>query len=320
MLAGGVVAIVALALLRGRARLAGVIAAVLAVGIVGWNLTGEIGAAAGTNSISRTQAATLRHPFTWVDDITKQQPTLYLGEGEADQNPEWMLEFWNRSIVTVGSFDGSVGGPGPAGSPNLTENGSLYWTPDPANPGRQYAFAVEDYPCIDFAGTYRGRHFYRAGGGTKVWHLIQLTHPNRLRAVCNGIYPDGWSGAADSAYYRFSDGANGWLRVVVSRKDWGGKTGPSPVSILVAPLVITDRTPARAEPHEADDPAHDRQRADESLLAPCTRRPLRRGRARPEQVHTAAGRPNVGRRARPRGGGQLPVLQARAEARDAQHM
>jgi hypothetical protein len=251
VLAGGVVAIVALALLRKQTRLAGVLAAVLAIGIVGWNLTGEIGAAAGTNSISRTQAATLRHPFTWVDDITKQQPTIYLGEGEADQNPEWMLEFWNRSIVTVSSFDGTVGGPGPAGAPNLTENGSLYWTPDPANPGRQYAFAVEDYPCIDFAGTYRGRHFYRAGGGTKVWHLVQLTHPNRLRAVCNGIYPDGWSGAADSAYYRFSDGANGWLRIVVSRRDWSGKTGPSPVSILVAPLVITDaRQPALSRTKE----------------------------------------------------------------------
>jgi hypothetical protein len=245
VLAGGVVVIVALAFLRGRARLAGVLAAVMALGIVGWNLTGEISAAAGTNSISRTSAATLRHPFTWVDDITKQQPTIYVGEGEADQSPEWMLEFWNRSITAVSSFDGTVGGPGPSGAPNVKEDGSLYWTADPAVPGREYAYAVEDYPCVDFAGKYRGRHFYRAGGGTKVWHLVELTHPNRLRALCSGIYPDGWSGAADSAYYRFSDGANGWLRVVVSRRDWGGPTGPSPVHILLAPLVITsERQPA----------------------------------------------------------------------------
>ena len=123
-LVGGVVALVAMPALRRGRRLAGAIAAVLALGIVAWNLTGEISAAAGTNSISRTAAATLRHPFTWVDDITHQQPTIYLGEGEADQNPEWMLEFWNRSIVTVGSLDGSVGGPGPAGSPNLAANGT----------------------------------------------------------------------------------------------------------------------------------------------------------------------------------------------------
>jgi hypothetical protein len=238
VLGGGLVTLVALPALRERTRVAATIAAVLAVGIVGWNLTGEISAAAGTNSIGRTAGATLRQPFTWVDDITHQQPTIYLGEGEADQNPEWMLEFWNRSIVTVGSLDGSVDGPGPSGSPNLAADGTIYWTADPANPGRQYAYAVEDWPCVDFAGTYRGRHFFRAGGGTKAWHLIQLTHPNRLRAECVGIYPDGWSGAADSRYFRFSEGKGGWLRIVVSRRDWGGATGPSPVHVLLAPLLI----------------------------------------------------------------------------------
>jgi hypothetical protein len=238
MLAGGVVALVALPALRSRARVATTVAAVLALAIVAWNLTGELSAAAGTNSIGRTAAATLRHPFTWVDNITHGQSTIYLGEGEADQNPEWMLEFWNRSIATVGSLDGSVGGPGPAGAPNLTANGELYWTGDPANPGRQYAYAVEDWPCVDLAGTYRGVHYYRAGGGTKAWRIVQLTHPNRLRAECVGIYPDGWSGASDSQYFRFSEGKGGWLRIVVSRKDWGGKTGPSPVQVLLAPLLI----------------------------------------------------------------------------------
>jgi len=149
-----------------------------------------------------------------------------------------MLEFWNRSIVTVGSLDGTVDGPGPAGAPNLTKNGTIYWTSNPRNPGRQYAYAVEDWPCVDFAGTYRGKHYYRAGGGMKAWHLVQLTHPNRLRAECVGIYPDGWSGAADSQYFRFSEGKGGWLRIVVSRRNWGGPTGPSPVHILLAPLVI----------------------------------------------------------------------------------
>jgi hypothetical protein len=184
--AGGLGAFLVVGRLR-RPRVVGAFVTVLALAIVAWNLTGEISAAAGTNSIGRTAGATLRHPFTWVDDITHQQPTIYLGEGEADQNPEWMLEFWNRSIVTVGSLDGSVGGPGPAGSPNLAANGEIYWTGDPANPGRQYAYAVEDWPCVDFAGTLRGTHYYKAGGGFKPWRLIQLTHPNRLRAECVGI-------------------------------------------------------------------------------------------------------------------------------------
>ena len=240
----GFVAFLALGRLR-RATLSALLTAVIALGIVAWNLTGEISAAAGTNSISRTAAATLRHPFTWVDDITHGKPTIYLGEGEADQNPEWMLEFWNRSIVTVGSLDGSVDGPGPSGSPNLTTGGELYWTNDPANPGRQYAYAVEDWPCIDFAGTYRGVHYYRAGGGTRPWRLIQLTHPNRLRAECVGIYPDGWTGAADSQYFRFSEGKGGWLRIVISRRNWGGPTPPTPVHVLLAPLtILPTRQPA----------------------------------------------------------------------------
>ena len=233
----GFVALAAIGRMRGP-KLAGVIATVLALGIVGWNLTGEISAAAGTNSISHSAAATLRQPFTWVDSITHQQPTIYLGEGESDQTPEWMLEFWNRAIVSVGSLDGTVSGPGPADGPNLAVDGTLYWGGDPASPGRQYAYAVEDWPCVDFAGTYRGKHLYRAGGGTKAWRLIELTHPNRLRAECTGIYPDGWSGAADSEYFRFSEGKGGWLRVVVSRRNWGGATGPSPVHVLLAPLTV----------------------------------------------------------------------------------
>ena len=65
-LAGGVVAMLAPALLRGRARLAGAIVGRAAVGIVGWNLTGEIAAAAGTNSIGTRSAA-------------HAQPSVHLG-------------------------------------------------------------------------------------------------------------------------------------------------------------------------------------------------------------------------------------------------
>ena len=61
-----------------------------------------------------------------------------------------------------------------------------------------------------------------------------------------GIYPDGWSGAADSTYFRFSEGKGGWLRIVVSRRDWGGPTGPSPVHVLLAPLVVNSPPPAGA--------------------------------------------------------------------------
>jgi hypothetical protein len=240
---GGTVALAALPRLRHRARLGTALATALAVGVVGWSLTGEISAAAGSNSYGRDFKTTLSPTgasLSWVDDTTNGKPTLYMGEGEADQISEWLLEFWNRSIVAVSSLDGTVDGPGPAGGPNLTADGTMYWTGDPANPGAQYDYAVEDPPCIDLAGSVAGSHLHRAGGQLRRWLLVRLTHPNRLRAMCTGIYPDGWTGATDSAYFRFSGSRRGWLRVIVSRSEWGGPTGPSPVHVIVGKLVIND--------------------------------------------------------------------------------
>ncbi len=237
-LACGLAALLAPRFLPGRARLAGAISAALAVAIVAWNLTGEIAAAAGTNEYANGQVPSVGQPFSWVDDVTGGRPTLYLGQGVSDQTPEWLLEFWNRSITGVSSLDGTIKGPGPAGGPNITANGTLYWSATPADLGRQYDYAVEDFPCVDFAGTSVADHAYRTGDTVKSWRLIQLTHPNRLLAECTGISPDGWTGPGESSYVRFGGGRGGWLRVVVSRRDWGGPTPPSPYHVLIGPLQI----------------------------------------------------------------------------------
>ena len=225
---------------RDRPRVAAVLALVLAVGILAWTATGELSAALASNRAGRQAAATLKHPFSWVDDVVHGAPTLYLGAGEADPNPENLLEFWNRSITRVSSLDGTVGGPGPSGGPNIAADGTTDLGNGPAQPHAQFAYAVEDYPCVDLAGDLVAEHPYRAGGMTKRWRLLRLTTPNRLRAMCTGIYADGWTGAGDSTYYRFSGRRNGWLRVVVSRRDWGEPTGPSPVHIQVTGLAIND--------------------------------------------------------------------------------
>jgi hypothetical protein len=239
----GVLVLLAPTLLRGRERLVGIVLALTAAAIVGWNVTGELAAATGTKSIARAQATTLGHPFSWLDDATHLKPTLYMGEAEIDQNPEWLLEFWNRSIARVSSLDGSVLGPGPSGSPNVKRSGAIYWQDDPNAPTPQYAYAVEDLPCVDFAGTPVKKHQYRAGGRLQTWQLVQLASPNRLQSMCTGIYADGWSGANDSVYYRFS-GPAGWLRIVYSRADWGYKSGATPVKIVLGRLVISDQQPA----------------------------------------------------------------------------
>jgi hypothetical protein len=244
-LVGGLALLVAPQLVATRRRVAATCVTVLAALLVAWNLTGEIAAAAGTNSIARSAGHTLGHPYTWVDDLTQLRPTVYLGEGESDQNPEWMLEFWNRSIVRVSSLDGSVLGPGPSDGPNIEAGGKLL-----LGSANGYDFAVEDtcpsvlpdgtpWPCVDLAGARVGSHSYSAGGRIREWRLIRLTHPNRLRAQATGISPDGWTGPSDSGYFRFS-GGEPWLRVVVSRRDWGGPTGPSPVHVIVGKLVINE--------------------------------------------------------------------------------
>jgi len=222
-----------LAITRLRPAAATLIAVGIAVLTLAWNVTGEVAAAAGDVTVSRDFVPTLARPFTWVDDATHLKPTLYLAQGVADQDPEWLLEFWNRSITTVSSLDGTVGGPGPAGAPNITARGQLYWTPDPSQPGKVFDYAVEDWPCIDFAGTLAARHFYRGGAtALRQWRLLQLTKPNRLRAICVGIYADGWSGPNDSTYFRFIGKRRGWLRIALTRQGFPG----SPVDIQLGTI------------------------------------------------------------------------------------
>ena len=210
----------------------------LAVSILAWNVTGEIAAASGTVSISRQLESTLRHPFTWVDRVAKGKPTLYLAQGVADPNPEWELEFWNRSITRVESLDGTLGGPGPSGTPNTTVDGRIYWSIDPTHPGSSYDYAVEDWPCVDFAGSVAAVHLYSGGAASlKVWRLIKLTKPNRLRAECSGLYADGWSGQNDSTYYRFVAAKPGWLRIRISRENWPS----TPVHVQLAAITTQSR-------------------------------------------------------------------------------
>jgi hypothetical protein len=232
--------IVALATMRVSGRTWVALASSVAVGLLAWNLTGQIAAAAGSVSVARDVTPALSEPFTWVDDATRLKPTLYLGQAVTDQNPVWLLEFWNRSIRTVSSLDGSISGPGPSGAPNITPTGQLYWTKSPADAGKVFDYAVEDWPCIDFAGTHVETHRYRGGAvELRQWKLIQLTKPNRLRAMCIGIQPDGWSGPDDSRYFRFVSRKPGWLRIQLSRSGYES----SPVDIQLGTIVGRDRQP-----------------------------------------------------------------------------
>jgi len=242
MLAISVLVLAAPAFLRSRTRVATALVAVAAVGVIGWNFTGELAAAAGTNSIARGAAETLKRPFTWVDDATGGASTLYIGQEEVDQNPEWLLEFWNRSITRVSSLDGTLGGPGLAGGPNFTRNGVLYQGNDIQAGAWRNAYGVEDLPCIRLAGKPVASHPYRAGGLVLRWELVKLDQPDRMVSDCMGIYADGWTSASDSNYFRYG-GPAGWLRIAYSRPE-NYPIPPTGVRITLGTMKIVDQQPA----------------------------------------------------------------------------
>jgi hypothetical protein len=244
--------------LRRRRRVLGAIAATAGLVVIGWNLAGELGAAAATASASNASADTLIHPFAWVDAATGRRPTLYFGAGESDPNAENLLEFWNRSIERVSSLDGTVGGPGPADGPSITQNGGVVWGTTPGN----YDYAVEDRPCVNFAGKVTATHAYLGGGKVQRWWLVRLTHPNRLVSLCMGIYPDGWTGVGDSHYFRFSGGRGGKVRVVVSRA-LAGTSPESPIHVIMSRL--------RIDSHAYPEAAHITQHIDSTIKGGQTR-------------------------------------------------
>jgi len=49
---------------------------------------------------------------------------------------------------------------------------------------------------------------------------------------------EGGAGPADAAYFRFAGGKPGWLRILVSRRNWGGPSDPSPVHLLIGKLLL----------------------------------------------------------------------------------
>ena len=222
------------------ARARSVLVGAAAVVVLAWNLTGEIGFANASNRFAKLSLSNIHGNPTWLDDATKGEPALYLGQQMRDQNSENLLEFWNRSLKQVWSLDGTAPGPGPTLTPDLrATDGTLS-----DDPGYPYVVAEKG---IEPAGRRVAIHYHRAGGGFQAWLLYRVTHPLRLRSAITGLYPGGWSGPNDTAYTRYSmAGADrGKMRITVSRRDWAGPDTKSKVTILMGTLKIgPDHQPA----------------------------------------------------------------------------
>ena len=235
----GLVALLALSVLLLLApgvlgRAGALLALGVAGGVIAWNLTGELAFAGASNRASDRFLDNIRRPVTWVDDATGGASTLYIGQQMKDQDSEWLLEFWNRSIKAVWSLDGTAQGPGPTLTPDpRATDGALSHDPG-------YPYVVEE-KGIEVVGTTVAMHRHQAGGALENWTLVRVAPPLRLRASVVGIYSDGWTGSS-SSYTRYSSAGDraGRVRIVVSRKSWGGPNKTGHVTIRIGPITIGD--------------------------------------------------------------------------------
>ena len=243
----GLVAVLALSvalLLAPRFLRRGTIWLAVAVGVavLAWNITGELAFASASNRSSSRFVDNIRRPFSWVDDHTGGASTLYLGQQMSDQNGEWLLEFWNRSIKAVWSIDGTAQGPGPVLTPDpRPTDGALMSRGIQVHP---YAYVVVERG-IDVVGQEVASHLHVAGGALGHWRLIKVAPPLRLRASVSGVFADGWTGGF-SSYTRYSTPGNrtGRIRVLVSRASWGGPNRTGHVTVRIGPITIgSDKQP-----------------------------------------------------------------------------
>lgn len=219
----GSMLVAAAAAFARRARIVAQGAAVaLAVACIGWNLTGEFSFGNGINGLANRLRSSVPEPPSWVDNVTKGDETIYVGQGITNGNPIQLTEFWNRSVQHVASLDGTAPGPGPA--PVLvprTRDGRV------ANdPGVEYL--VTNTPGVEPVGEL----VYPTGD----WRVYRINGPIRLRSSITGVYADGWTGPSAS-YNRFGTGQKGVLDVLVSRTGWQGEDRPGNVRLRVGSLV-----------------------------------------------------------------------------------
>jgi hypothetical protein len=247
-IAGTAVLLLLPALHRRALRLGA--AGLLAAGVLAWTLTTQVYAASGERAFADRIYSTLPKPANWLDAMAGDDTAVFLGQGIADPNPIWSLEFWNRSLTRVWSLDGTAPGPGAVTTADLgAPDGTLR-----PEPGTQWLVAsrgveVRNPPPLTPVGDYQ---------------VQPLDGPIQLASATVGVSPDGWMGET-AAYnqYDVEPGALGLAEVVVARTGWLGKDVPGQVTVRIGPVAIDEnRQPTLASVTQV---ARDEINAGESI-------------------------------------------------------
>ena len=245
----GTAALLVVTLVRRRSLRLGV-AGVLAAALLAWTMTAQVYAASGERDLADRIYSSLPKPANWLDETAGDGTSVFLGQGIADQNPIWSLEFWNRSLRQVWSLDGTAPGPGAVKTADLAApDGTL--SPEPgaqvlvATPGVQ----LRNPPRLTEVGDY---------------NVQQLAGPIRLASSTVGVAPDGWMGEhAAHNQYDAEPGRPGIARIVVARTAWLGKDVPGKVTVRLGPLTVDEnQQPALARVTQV---ARDEINAGESI-------------------------------------------------------
>jgi hypothetical protein len=215
---------------RGPLARAGL--ALVAVLVIGWSLTGQVTAARGANATARLYIANLPQPPDWVDRATGGGTVVYLGQtitsGVGLRTS--LLEFWNSSIVKVGTTDGSELFPGPTFRPGVIHaDGTLSSLPGTAFLLADSGIEPVGSP-IDVRGSLR---------------LYRLDGPIKLRESVEGVDEESWMGQS-SAYNRFAEAGRGELVVTLSRIAFCPDPAVAPpaprATVTVGPVITRDDT------------------------------------------------------------------------------
>ena len=225
---------------RGTRSSAGpVVAAAAAVFVLAWNFYGEVSFARSAHKEADRNLRTMPRPLDWVDrSVPGGTQVYYLGQGIDDTGDIVQLEFWNRTVQHVWSFDGTAPGPGPTVVPEVvTPDGRL----EPSQ-GVQYMVADSGVSPV---GHVIARKLHHGGRGTRLWRLVRIAPPLRVSQTVEGIYPDGW-GKPNTALNQYSVPGNGRsiVKVHVSRTDAAARY-PAKVVVSVGKLVLTGDPGAR---------------------------------------------------------------------------
>ena len=207
-----------------------------------WNATGELYAAAGSNTAADNLIQGFPDPPTWVDDATKGAPTLYLGKQVTNANGIHLLEFWNRAIEKVWSVDGTAPG---------------RWTDRDSRPRERRRHAL---PGPEGAVRRRrpGDRRLRDGGGARRRLAALPRLPAAAPAHVDHRYlrrrVDRRRPERPLGVHHAGQGGQGRCTSPCRAPGWTGEDLPGEVTIKLGPLVIgEDKQPALGSVTETRD-------------------------------------------------------------------